>query len=248
MSARSVILCYCLVFLHFIHSGRAKYPWEVTGDGLVIVQSRHADSKSGIFFLMDNSGSLVSENGFIAEKRFIKALMNNIKVAKQATRVAVVRFGDDATIDINYISNIDGLNNKREFKTAFDKLKFTGWMTNMHSSFDKVINILYNGKTSKYVCPWKNIIPNLQINKVVFLITDGRWNNGGDPRSVINRIKSQEQIELFTVVVADADIKFLQKAATSPNHYFYVDNFKDFSKTATYIRGGKLKTVVDVCS
>ena len=58
---------------------------------------------------MDNSGSLVSENGFIAEKRFIKALMNNIKVAKQATRVAVVRFGDDATIDINYISNIDGI-------------------------------------------------------------------------------------------------------------------------------------------
>ena len=248
MFALSFILCYCLVFLHFIHSGRAKYPWEVTGDGLAIVQSRYAQSKSDIFFLMDNS-EMVSENGFIAEKRFIKALMDNIKVAKQATRVAVVRFGDDATIDINYISNIDGLNNKCEFKTAFDKLKFTGGKTNMHSAFDKVINILYNGATSRYVRPWKNSNPyNSQVNKVVFLITNGRWNNGGDPRRVINLMKNQEHIELFTVGVADADIKFLQKAATTPNHYFHVHNFKDFSKMATYIRGGKLKTVVDVCS
>ena len=251
MSALSFILCYCLVFLHFINFGWAKYPWEATGDELVKVQSHYANSKSGIFFLMDNSGSVLSGNGFFAEKRFIKALMDKIKVAKQATRVAVVRFGDDATIDINYISNIDGLNNKCEFKTALDKLQFTGWMTNMHSAFDKVINILYNGKTSKYVRPWKNISSNSQVKlvyKVVFLITDGRWNNGGDPTRVINRIKNREIIELFTVGVAGADRNFLQKAATSTNHYFYVDNFKDFSKMATYIRGGKLKTVVDVCS
>ena len=252
MSALSFILCYCLIFLHFIHFGRAKYPWEVTGDGLVKVQSRYANSKSGIFFLMDNSGSLLSRegNGFVAEKRFIKALMDNIKVAKLATRVAVVRFGNDATIDINYISNLDGFNNKCEFKTAFDNLKFSGEMTNMRSAFDKVIQILYNGADAGNVRPWKNINLDSQtkpVYKVVFLITDGEWNDGGDPTSVINRIKNQEQIEIFTVGVAAADRNFLQNAATSPNHYFYVNNFKDFSKMATYIRGGELKTVVDVC-
>ena len=199
---------------------------------------------------MDDSGSLFWQNGFAREKQFIKALMDNIKVAKQATRVAVVRFSDYATIDINYISNLHGLNNKCEFKTAFDNLKFTSGNTNMHSAFEKVIQILYNGADAGNVRPWKNISPNSHekpVYKAVILTTDGGWNNGGDPTSVINRIKNQERIELFTVGVAYADTTFLQNAATSPNHYFYVDNFEDFSNMATYIRGGKLKTVVDVC-
>lgn len=242
MSALSFILFYCLVFLHFIHFGCAEYPWEATGKDLVKVQSRYANSKSGIIFLMDNSGSLTRYNGFAVEKRFIKALMDNIKVAKQATRVAVVRFGDYATIDINYISNINGLNNKCEFKTAFDNLKYTGVMTNMNDAFHKVIDILYNGATIKYVRPWKNISPNSKIKpvyKVVFLVTDGQWNDGGDPTSVINRIKNQEQIELFTVGVAGANKNFLQSAATTHRHYFYANTFEDFSNMAAYIRGGK---------
>ena len=240
MSALSFILFYCLGFLHFINFGCAVKPWEATGKDLVKVQSRYANSKSGIIFLMDNSGSLTYYNGFAAEKRFIKALMDEIKVAKDATRVAVVRFGDYATIDINYISNLNGLNNKCEFKTAFDNLKYTGVMTNMNDAFHKVIDILYNGATIKNVRPWKNIsLKDKPVYKVVFLITDGQWNDGGDPTPMINRIKNQEQIELFTIGVAGANRNFLQNAATNRDHYFFADTFQDFSKMAAYIRGGK---------
>ena len=239
MSALSFILFYCLVFLHFIHFGCAKYPWEITAGKFIKVQAEYENSISGIIFLMDNSGSLTRHNGFAAEKRFIKALMSNIKVAKQATRVAVVRFGDYATIDINYISNISGLNNKCEFKTAFDKLQYTGYWTNMNDAFHKVMNILYSGSTIQNVRPWKNIGKTKKpVYKVVFLITDGQWNKGGDPTPMIKTIKN-ESLDLFTIGVAGANRNFLRSAATTLNHYFFADNFKEFSDMATYIRGGK---------
>ena len=189
---------------------------------------------------MDNSDSLTSHNGFAAEKRFIKALMDNIKVAKAATRVAVIRFGDYATVDINYISNLKGLNNKCEFKTAFDNLKHTGYWTNMKDAFDKVFEIFNNGTTIQNVRPWKNIGPESEpVNKVVFLITDGIWNEGGDPTKKIKTTIKDEQIELFSIGVAHANKNFLQSAATSHDHYFFANTFEDFSNLAAYIRGGK---------
>ena len=50
-------------------------------------------------------------------------------------------------------------------------------------------------------------------------------------------MKYEDQIELFTVGVAKADTHFLKLAATSRDHYFYSNSFKDFKDLSTYIWG-----------
>ena len=234
-----MILCFCVV-LYSLPFGRAKYPWEAAAEDLKGAKNRFANSKSDIFFLMDDSDSLLSfnHNGFDDEKDFIVSMLSDIWIAKDATRVAIIRFGTEATIDINYISDTSGLNNKCEFKKTFDKLKHRGYFTNMAGAFTKVNEILF-GKYSSNVRAWKHIgAKSKPVKKVIFLITDGMANVGGDPKTLINKAKNQDQIELFTVGVANADTHFLKLAATSVDHYFYANSFKDFKDLSTYIRGG----------
>ena len=230
------ILFHCPGFLG------QSFPW---GSGrvsqrLAEFQASYAKSKADIFFLMDNSASLRynGRRGFADEKTFITSLLSKIKIAKPATRVAIIRFGTDATIDINYISNLDGLNNKCEFNEAFrSKVYYTGVMTNMNAGFDKCIQILF-GQYSKNVRPWKVLDPKgTYVNKVVFLLTDGQYNNGGNPSANIDRLK-RNYIEIFAVGVSGVDQAFMRGAATTPDHYFYVNNFQAFRDLATYIRGG----------
>ena len=189
---------------------------------------------------MDNSGSLRwnGQRGFADEKTFITSLLSKIKIAKPATRVAVIRFGTDATIDINYISDLNGLNNKCEFNKAFSNIHYTGVMTNMNGAFAKVQEILFGGQSTN-VRPWKVINPQgVFVNKVMFLLTDGEFNEGGDPTSRINNLKSN-YVELFAVGVSGVNKKFMKDAATTPEHYFYASDFSSFRELATHIRGGK---------
>ena len=241
MHAKSMILCFCVV-LYSLPFGRAKYPWEAAAEDLKEAKNRFANSKSDIFFLMDDSDSLISfnHNGFEDEKDFIVSMLSDIRITKDATRVAIIRFGTEATIDINYISNLSGLNNKCAFKEAFDKLKYRGFYTNMKGAFEKVNEVLF-GTNSQFVRSWKRIDAKSKIKpvkKVVFLITDGIPNIGGDPKPIIHKMKYEDQIELFSVGVANAKTNFLKFAATSSDHYFYANSFEDFADLSTYIRGG----------
>ncbi|XP_028412625.1 sushi, von Willebrand factor type A, EGF and pentraxin domain-containing protein 1-like [Dendronephthya gigantea] len=187
---------------------------------------------------MDNSGSLRwnGQRGFADEKTFITSLLSKVKIAKPATRVAVIRFGTHATIDINYISDLNGLNNKCEFDKAFANIHYTGVMTNMNGAFSKVEEILF-GAQSTNVRPWKVINPQgTYVNKVMFLLTDGEYNNGGDPTSKIINLKNNH-VELFAVGVSGVNQAFMKNAATTQKHYFYASDFTSFRELATHIRG-----------
>ena len=226
-------------FLFSIHFGET-YTWYTGEQRLTEFQSQYANSKADIFFLMDNSGSLWSggHNGFADEKTFITSLLSKIKIAKPATRVAVIRFGDHATIDINYVSDIAGLNNKCEFNKRFAGIHYTGVMTNMNDAFAKVEEILF-GAQSTNVRPWRVVNPQgVYVNKVVFLLTDGEYNRGGDPIGRIRNIRGNH-VELFAVGVSGAKPTFLRSAATTSDHYFYYSDFNKFRELATHIRGGE---------
>jgi uncharacterized protein YegL len=234
------LVLFGLAFLFFLHFGET-YTWYNGEQRLTEFQSKYANSKADIFFLMDNSGSLWSggQNGFRDEKTFITSLLSKIKIAKPATRVAVIRFGDHATIDINYVSDLTGLNNKCEFNERFAGVHYTGVMTNMNDAFSKVEEILF-GVLSKNVRPWKVVnVQGVNVNKVVFLLTDGHYNVGGDPTSRIANIKGNS-VEVFAVGVSGANPTFLQSVATTSDHYFYYSDFDKFRELATHIRGGKL--------
>ena len=245
MNLTSVILGCCAVILYSLSFGRANYSWKRAAEELSGAKRRFSHSKSDIFFLMDDSISLLSkgQNGFEDEKDFIESLLSDIRITTDTNRVTIIRFGIDATVDINYISNVKALNNKCEFKKTFENLEYSAqWWTNINDAFQKVIDVLYNGKTAQFVRPWKHINPQSQVKrvkKVIFLITDGKPTIGGNPTQKIDRIKNNEKIEIFTVGVADADKDFLKKAANSERNYFYAKNFDDFADLTTYIRGGR---------
>ncbi len=233
------LVLFSIVFLFSAPLGET-YTWYTGEQRLNEFQSKYANSKADIFFLMDNSGSLWSygRNGFADEKAFITSLLSKIKIAKTATRVAVIRFGDHATIDINYVSDLNGLNNKCEFNTAFAGVHYTGVMTNMNEAFERVQQILF-GAQSTNVRPWKVVNPQgVYVNKVMFLLTDGKYNNGGNPMSRITDLKSNH-VEHFAVGVSGVDKSFMRSAATSTDHYFFYSDFNSFRELATHIRGGE---------
>lgn len=217
------------------------YTWFNGEQRLTEFQTQYANSKADIFFLIDNSGSLWhgGRNGFYDEKAFVTSVLSKIKIAKPATRVAIIRFGDTATIDINYVSNLNvqQLNNKCEFTKEFENVRYTGVMTNMREGFIRVKEILL-GRYSTNVRPWREFGKTTNVNKVVFLLTDGKWNNGGNPSDQIKILKN-EKVEIFTIGISNVDQNFLKQSATSPDQYFYYNEFKDFRKLATHIRGGK---------
>lgn len=219
------------------------YTWYKGEQRLTEFQTKYANSKSDIFFLIDNSGSLwnhnTGRNGFYDEKAFVSSVLSKIKIAKAATRVAIIRFGNDATIDINYVTNLNGLNNKCEFNKAFSQVGYTGVMTNMRGAFLRVKEILF-GTHSANVRPWRDFGKSNNVNKVTFLLTDGRWNDGGNPDDQIQFLKT-EHVEIFTIGVTNVDQNFLERVATSSDRYFYYNEFKDFRELATHIRGGKVK-------
>ncbi len=72
------------------------------------------NGKTDLVFLMDRSGSMKNA-GFQASKEFIRALLAEVRVAYNATRVAIVSFAWKSTIDINYIWNPNSGNHKCKY-------------------------------------------------------------------------------------------------------------------------------------
>ena len=144
---------------------------------------------------------------------------------------AVVKRLDDHNLTLN--------RSKCEFNKAFSQVGYTGVMTNMRGAFLRVKEILF-GTHSANVRPWRDFGKSNNVNKVTFLLTDGRWNDGGNPDDQIQFLKT-EHVEIFTIGVTNVDQNFLERVATSSDRYFYYNEFKDFRELATHIRGGKVK-------
>lgn len=206
-------------------------------------QRDHNDSVSDLIFLLDTSGSLwywdrasrTSKIGFDDEKVFVNSLLSQIRVSLPSTRVSVISFGTKATIDINYISNLNAQNHKCNFKKSFQALKFRSGMTNMHDAFQYAYDIIF-GRLSG------NKRPTKLVKTAVFLLTDGMWNDGGDPYPIAKNLKDGK-IEIFSIGVTNGvNMNALRQLATDNSHAFHYNSFTQFRELANYLRGGKLLT------
>ena len=204
-------------------------------------QRSHNDTVSDLIFLLDTSGSLMywdyasrtSKLGFDDEKVFVNSLLSYIRVSLPATRVTVVLFGTQATIDINYISNLDAQNHKCNFKKSFQALKFRSGLTNMHDAFQYAYDVIF-GRLSGDKRPTK------QVKTAVFLLTDGMWNEGGDPYPIAKTLKDGK-IEIFSIGVTNGvNMNVMRQLATDNSHAFHYSSFTQFRELAYYLRGGKL--------
>lgn len=203
-------------------------------------QRTHNDTMSDLIFLLDTSGSLwyydsasrTSKIGFDDEKVFVNSLLSYIRISVPATRVSVILFGTKATIDINYISNVNSRNHKCNFKKSFQALKFRSGLTNMHDAFQYAYDIIF-GRLSA------NKRPTQQAKTAVFLLTDGMWNKGGNPYNIAKTLKDGK-IEIFSIGVTNGvDMNVLRQLATDNSHAFHYTSFTQFRELANYLRGGK---------
>lgn len=204
-------------------------------------QRTHNDTLSDLIFLLDTSGSLwyydsASRSykiGFDDEKVFVNSLLSHIRVSLAATRVSIVLFGTSATLDINYVTDLNIKNHKCNFKKSFQALKFRSGLTNMHDAFQYAYDIIF-GRLSA------DKRPNQLAKTAVFLLTDGMWNRGGDPSGIAKTLKDNN-IEIFSIGVTNGvDDSVLRQLATDNKHAFHYSSFTQFRELATYLRGGNL--------
>lgn len=233
------VLYVVILFLAFILPG--VKPSGLEGQlELENFQRNHNDSISDLIFLLDTSGSLwyydyasrTSKIGFDDEKVFVNSLLSHIRVSVPATRVSVVLFGTDATLDINYVSHVDAKNHKCNFKKSFEALRFRSGLTNMHDAFQYAYDIIFGPLSAEKR-------PNQLAKTAVFLMTDGMWNRGGDPYPVAKKLKDAN-IEIFSIGVTNGiDMNVMRQLATDNSHAFHYSSFTQFRELANYLRGGK---------
>ena len=211
---------------------------------------------SELVILLDTSGSMYAKGsfrgktmtGFEIGKTFIKALLSEVRIAFNATRIAIGTFGDGHEIAFNYILNPDYSNHKCQFNEDFKKIRMDGGMTNLRGALQDSLNIFreLDSNEDKHKKRFKT-------NRVVILLSDGQGNvmdnpNGrgiifGDRRAV-NPTDIAHQlrialVEVYTIAVTtSSDKATMEGLATDKSLFLFSKDFDDLANLAHNIRGG----------
>ena len=203
-----------------------------------------ANGKSDLVVLIDTSGSM-GWNGFNTAKRFVESLLGEIRIAFNATRIAIGTFSSQHRINFNYIWYPKPEYHKCQFNEDFkNKLRYDGEMTNLKGTLQDSLNVfkeLYNDKRH-FMRQGTNRA------RAVLLLTDGYgnmrgsqvdWNLGRDGTPEARRL-SLYQVEIYTVGITNSiDRDMLKKIATSPKFFMEASSFQELGNLAHNIRGGK---------
>ena len=196
-------------------------------------------SRADLVVMLDRSGSMfwqtsevngATMTGYQIAKKFIKDLLSEVKISFDATRIAVITFGDKPQTDINFILKPKRTNNKCEFDKQFSKLPFPFGKTNMSGAVKMGYDILSSN------------LDRSKVNQVGILLSDGYPNRLTYVNREVNKFKSL-LATLYTVAVKGADMVSMNKWATNRNA---VKNpptainatFQDMARLANNIRGG----------
>ncbi|CAH1269098.1 SVEP1 [Branchiostoma lanceolatum] len=132
-----------------------------------------------IIFALDRSGSVGSSN-YNKIIDFMKAVLSHFSVAPSTTRVAVVSFGTDAKVEFDLLRSTSNDNNKCELlRTYIPTIKYTGGGTNTRGALKHALALLKKPGVRSFS------------TKVIFTITDGYWNVGGDPAQVVSELQNR---------------------------------------------------------
>ena len=197
-------------------------------------------SRADLIVMLDRSGSMwksslvdgVTMTGYQIAKKFIKDLLSEVKISFNATRIAVITFGSQAKIDIDFIINPIPNNNKCEFDKLYKKLPPVGGGTNMAEAVKKGFDILSSN------------FGRSKVNQVGILLSDGYPNNPTNVTYEVKKFQAMSAI-LYTVAVEGADKDAMSKWASNRNDVknpptaLHANTFQDMATLANNIRGGK---------
>ena len=200
--------------------------------------------QSELVVLIDESGSM-RRSGFKAAKDFVSSLLSEVRVAFNATRIAIGTFNRGHRIDFNYILNPSFANHKCKFVKDFEGVKFDGGMTNLKGALQDAENVYFRLIQNQHQ-PWYR----KKSNKVVMVLSDGYgnvvgnnidWINGRNVATEAQNLRQIGFVEVYTVAVTPgSDQHTLKSIATDPTLYIYQPSFNSLQNLAKNIRGGEL--------
>ena len=194
-----------------------------------------------LVFVLDRSGS-VPQKGWGAIVNFLYDTLQHFTVDPDNTRVAIVTFSNDVTVDINDLDlkESDNHGNKCTLHSRIEALietKIPYGYTATHDALYAAYNILINSRP--------------EAKKAVLVLTDGESNIGPPPVRATYDILSLEwnaewnetamgpQVEIYAFGIQDAFLPELNSIASPlPNHTFLIPSFEAFESFAQKLHGG----------
>ncbi|XP_046472081.1 sushi, von Willebrand factor type A, EGF and pentraxin domain-containing protein 1 isoform X1 [Neodiprion pinetum] len=183
-------------------------------------QLRDKTDQVELVFLVDASASVGLEN-FRSELNFVRKLLADFTVAREATRVAIVTFAGKTNVirHVDQISSVEDDNHKCNLLNhQIGSIEYTGGGTYTRGALLEALDILQHSRSGA--------------RTAVFLVTDG-FSNGGDPRPAATLLKNAGVI-VFTFGIRTGNIGELHDIASEPGyaHSYLLNSFPEFEALA----------------
>jgi hypothetical protein len=158
-----------------------------------------------LMLLLDGSGS-IGQSAWKKILHFTAGIGLNFTTGDDFMNYGVIEFSDSATTFLPLTSS------NASFQQVVATLPYMGLSTNTFSGF-QTVEKEFNARSR----------PNAF--KVMIILTDGEWNNGGDPTPISKRLK-ENHTKIFTIAVGDAATDKVQALASLPlsKYYYNVSN------------------------
>ena len=189
-------------------------------------------NKIDLLFVMDNSGSIGSAN-FVKQKYFVSLMIDHALTVTctKSIRVAIISFAASSQITVEFdFNDYSGSATPRfDLKNAVNGIVYVhGWATNTAGALDEA-HSLYNDASRG---------ARSDATRVVFVLTDGRSNQGGAPGPKADVLQNTDGAEVFAAGVANfgstSSDNELNAIASPPDddHRLEVDDFDDMDDIA----------------
>ncbi|KAH7952802.1 hypothetical protein HPB49_001344 [Dermacentor silvarum] len=179
---------------------------------------QYARTRNDIVFVLDESGSIGADN-FPAERHFTEMTARLLTVSPDFSRLAVVTYGSNYKLHINYIS--DGGGSMCSFLYELEKIGYRGGSTMTRQALEYASSLLQNGRVGA--------------NRIIVLISDGQADSDNKPNDFARQLKRNGVI-IFAVGVANINSAELQAVATSSAHIYMLTSFPYIAKVNRNLR------------
>ena len=205
-------------------------------------------NKVDLLFVIDNSGSIGSDD-FVKQKDFVNLMIDHslTVTCNRSTRIALISFAElsQTKIEFDFDDHSVSATPRADLKSAVNAIAYVngdatntaGALTEAHSLFNDASR---GGRSDA--------------TRIVFVITDGRSNEGGPPGPEADILRDTDGVVIFVMGVANfqsvSSQTELHAIASDPENdegrVLVVDDFDDMEEIAA--RFGARKSGIYVCS
>ncbi|XP_071325050.1 collagen alpha-6(VI) chain-like [Trachinotus anak] len=180
---------------------------ETTTDKIDIKQACEQKDDADIFFLMDDSGS-IGNIDFEDMQQFIIKFINNFHIGQNHVRVGLVKYSDDASVQIEPTTHSDAKTLAKAVKNIFH----AGGGTNTGKALEFMVPQIEKAKITR----------GHKVPEYLIVITDGE---SMDDVTVPAEKLRAKGVTIYAIGVKDSNQKELEDIAGDPKKTFLVNNF-----------------------